>query len=751
MTRDDITKSFRGSVGVAILNGRISGNKELLDADDPDVVGPFEELVNAVEPGLLPRIPTVATPRNNWGGRHYHYRVEGSVTILGNTVLAETVPLPKFKTDGSPDLDARGNQKYAPKVRLETRGEGGYSLVPGCPGTCHDTGLPYKHISGPPLTELPVLTAAEHKTLWDAARSFHMNVDAGVVREAPKAKARQSSLGDLTPGDDYNARATWTDILTPHGWKYVHGYGDIGYWRREGKTNGWSATTGIRSNSGTELFCCFTSSAHPFEGAGANGNCTSYSKFAAYATLNHGGDFTDAARELGRLGYGTPSKKPRQINAELLECASGWHEGPAESTEPPEPPEHPDPGLLPVELLRIPGFISDVMDVSLATAPYPNPALAFSGAITLLAALTGRRVRDEADNRTNLYLLGLAHSGSGKDWPRKVNTMILQSIGALEMLGDKFASGEGIQDALERCPAMLFQTDEIDNLIQTTKVADARTAGIVETLLQMYSTANSVFPKRKKAGVEATGFIDQPHLVLFGTAIPNHFYSAMSERLLTNGLLARTIIIESGPRSEGQEPGIIALPLQVSDTAAWWLHCAGGSGNLNSEHPVPETIYATAKAKQLLAEKRREAEAHYKIAEAKNSAVGTSVWARVPEQTRKLALIYSLSCQRDNAEITPEAVEWADAFMSHQTKRMLFMAASHVADTPFHAECLKLLGKLRQEPERQLPHSTLLRRMKCPTDRFQEMIVTLLERGDVQIVTEKTGGRAKREYRLIGA
>jgi hypothetical protein len=54
------------------------------------------------------------------------------------------------------------------------------------------------------------------------------------------------------------------------------------------------------------------------------------------------------------------------------------------------------------------------MDHCLETAPYPNVALAFCGALALQALLAGRKVRDEADNRTNIYLLALAFSAGGE-------------------------------------------------------------------------------------------------------------------------------------------------------------------------------------------------------------------------------------------------------------------------------------------------------------------------------------------------
>ena len=225
-----------------------------------------------------------------------------------------------------------------------------------------------------------------------------------------------------------------------------------------------------------------------------------------------------------------------------------------------------DPGPVPLEMLRIPGFVSEVMDLCLATAPYPNHVMAFCGAVALQAFLAGRKVRDPGDNRTNLYLLGLAHSSAGKDWPRKLNTRILFEIGAAGCLGERFSSGEGIQDALYLSPSMLFQTDEIDGMLQSmSKSKDGRHENLMSTLLTMYSTANSVYPMRRKAGKEAPGAIDQPSLVVFGTAIPNHYYEALSERMLTNGFFARMIILECGARGarrEGFGGGILrtALP-----------------------------------------------------------------------------------------------------------------------------------------------------------------------------------------------
>jgi hypothetical protein len=164
-------------------------------------------------------------------------------------------------------------------------------------------------------------------------------------------------------------------------------------------------------------------------------------------------------REVDRIASSICRYEPDQIAVALTE--NHWDQMYAEISADEEAVGTSDPGPIPEHLLYVPGFIDEVMKYTLATAPYPEPALAFGGALALQALLTGRKVRDVADNRTNLYILGLANSGVGKDYPRKVNQRILLHVGMADCVGDTFASGEGIEDRLFIQPAVLFQTRAI--------------------------------------------------------------------------------------------------------------------------------------------------------------------------------------------------------------------------------------------------------------------------------------------------
>ncbi|TWU01749.1 bifunctional DNA primase/polymerase [Neorhodopirellula pilleata] len=687
---------FLSANAVCILTGEVSGSLEVLDFDQGGrAFDAWCDLVEEHDPRLLQRL---VVQKSRSGGRHVFFRNE-LITPKSNVHARTVTPDVKDKT-----------------VLIETLGEGSLVMCDPSPG--------YVVLQGD-LTNLPVMSIDERAILVDAAAAF--NEVNSSVENAPTTKTTSDGT---QPGDDFSERGDVATILTKHGWRLLHD-GNNQQWCRPGKATGCSAT--LKDG----VFYVFSSNASPFEPN------KSYSRFAVYAFLEHGGDFSAATRQLASEGYGKAEDNDVNLSS-FLDGLSG-----ETKAKPPAEPELPDPGPVPESLLQVPGFISNVMSHCLDTAPYPNATLAFAGAIALLATLAGRKVRDPGDNRTNLYLLGLAHSAAGKDWPRKLNVQILHQVGLADCIGERFASGEGIQDALHLTPSMLFQTDEVDGMLQSIKKSnDARYENVLSTLLTMYSSANTVYPMRRKAGKKSPGTIDQPSLVVFGTAIPNHYYAALSERMLTNGFFARMMILECGQRGEGQEPKIAEVPNAIIDVAKWWADYQPGGGNLGTWHPRPRIVPHDDAAKGILIEARLHAEREYAKAERKNDSVGTTVWGRVNEQTRKLALLYAISVNHESPLIDEPAVKWAMTLVDHLTQRMLFMASSHVAESPFATDCLKVFAKIRKEDNLKIGHSKLLKAMAMEAVLFKKLIATLVERGDIIAEQETTAGRTGTLYRL---
>src|SRR5712692_11266394 len=75
-------------------------------------------------------------------------------------------------------------------------------------------------------------------------------------QHAPRA-ANSTVMNGRRPGDDFNHRASWVDVLTPHGWHEGRSAGEITEWTRPGKDRGVSATTNY---GGSDLLWVFSSS-----------------------------------------------------------------------------------------------------------------------------------------------------------------------------------------------------------------------------------------------------------------------------------------------------------------------------------------------------------------------------------------------------------------------------------------------------------------------------------------------------------
>ena len=285
LTLDQIGAYVRSgkSDGIGIICGKVSGGVFMLEAEGraKDLLGKVREA--AVQLGCLPLLERLAAgcvDESPSGGLHFYLRSADGVGP-GNTVLA-----------ARPDDAA----EHGRQVLFETRGQGGWSVVAPSAGRTHKTGKPYRFVRGGPST-IPTFSPEEIQQLFSVFRAVdEMPVVETVTASPANVQRRERPDGDILPGDDFNLRASWEEILT--GWKPGQVVGDRRHWTRPGKEHGTSATTTA------DVLCCFSASAGlpVFD---TNSRKNGLSKFAAYAHLNHGGDFTAAARALWHQGYGS--------------------------------------------------------------------------------------------------------------------------------------------------------------------------------------------------------------------------------------------------------------------------------------------------------------------------------------------------------------------------------------------------------------------------------------------------------------
>jgi putative DNA primase/helicase len=306
-----------GHPGIGVVMGAVSGGLEMFEfegrAVTEGIAREFNEIVEGSGLGeLWNRIKCGYCDRSPSGGFHVVWRVIDGLA-LGNKKLAARPAFDHELTDRQRKILADKPGKVFPLDLIETRGEGGQSVMAPSYGPVHDTGRPWELLAGGPATVADI-TADERDALLAIARMLDQMPEAPEPA-APAGPADTFLLGSsspasadrgLKPGDDFEQRTPWVDILKPHGWQLLFTSGHTSYWRRPGKAAGVSATTG-RDPQRDRLYVFTSSSEFTPE--------VPYTKFGAYALLEHGGDHSAAARELRRRGYGQRPEPVRHLTA----------------------------------------------------------------------------------------------------------------------------------------------------------------------------------------------------------------------------------------------------------------------------------------------------------------------------------------------------------------------------------------------------------------------------------------------------
>ncbi|MDQ1037236.1 hypothetical protein QFZ75_003652 [Streptomyces sp. V3I8] len=304
--------------GIAVVYGGVSGNVEMLEFEGLAVRdGVLDEVTEIMEGSGLGEvwqsITTGWSSQSPSGGVHYRVRVEDGVA--GNKKLASRLAREdEYTAEERQRVAEKPNSKIV-RVLIETRGEGGYGLVEPSDGPVHASGRPYVRLAGGPGS-IPTLDADTLEAVHAVCQMVDAMPREEKAKTAPRPK-RELPEGGVRPGDDFEARTDWPQIIGDE-FDPIFTRGSTTYWRRKGKSQGFSATTGHAADR-DRLYVFTTSTTFESE--------TPYDKFAAYTHLTQGGTgaehFKRAAAELRGRGYGTESPRRRLSSVPAQHFADG--------------------------------------------------------------------------------------------------------------------------------------------------------------------------------------------------------------------------------------------------------------------------------------------------------------------------------------------------------------------------------------------------------------------------------------------
>lgn len=391
-----------------------------------------------------------------------------------------------------------------------------------------------------------------------------------------------------------------------------------------------------------------------------------------------------------------------------------------------------------------------------AYAPSARPMFSLGAAITLFATAAGRRYQSVSGIMTNMYVVGLIASGSGKDFPLRSVGTVLSYAGYADWVGGRIVSATGIRAALEKQPNLFVPVDELGKLVQAMNNPKGNLRDAVSMLLELYSESQS-FTKGgmyANTGDRPTVLIHNPCMSFLGVATPSSFWQGLTSESVTDGFLPRMILLsDNTPDSKARRDLRKAVwPDSLIDAVK--AVAAGAEGHITfpmgegpSVGPRPFVVdYADSAAKdRWWAMKDEEYDYRQSLPEHQHAFAN-----RLAENGTKLALVRAISDNPARPVMRVEDIEWGHAIAKRSVELFLSETSKNLAENDYHRSANRVEEVIRAAGEAGISHSDLSRRTKYIKGRDREDIVTDLK-AQGSIVEEKvpTGGRQRIVYRAI--
>ena len=431
-------------------------------------------------------------------------------------------------------------------------------------------------------------------------------------------------------------------------------------------------------------------------------------------------------------------------------------------------PSHKNPGDMPEELMKPAGFIGEFMHYVDRNCHKRQPVLAMAAGITLQSLAVGRRVTDRKGTRPNIYCIGTAPAGQGKEAARKCIKNILCEAKAHAQLSEGVASHSGLITAIHKSPRMILLVDEIGRWLKT--VANPGAAphlyAVVTNLMKLYSSADSIYIGDNYADPEKNKVINQPHCALYGTTVPKSLYESLTSESITDGFLARVFVFEGEKKAErvianeddsdGQTD--TECVKKLAKTFSEWE--ATNRGNMPEDLFEP-TMNPDGDKRPTLLVATESTEARAAFLNLQNEMDEKEVtghddtealWTRCEEKAHTLALIHACSRvgpppeNREDyrLEITKEDAEWGIKLAKFLTEKLVWLCHMWISNGAFDSKRRAVLRYIADNTDKGGSSKTMLIR-KFSYIKVKELdeVIDNLKRGEFivgkKIKSKKTG------------
>lgn len=353
-----------------------------------------------------------------------------------------------------------------------------------------------------------------------------------------------------------------------------------------------------------------------------------------------------------------------------------------------------------------PGLVGQIASYINRTSLILQPTLALACAVATAGTLMGHKVQGHTGLRTNIYTIGLAPSGSGKDHARKICKRMLEDSGVGNFEFGIPASGSGLLSGLRAGGGKgIIYWDEIGRTFKqlTSPRAGNYEKEILTAIMEVFSSSDTIYKGKVYAnhdGKNPPKPIIQPCLGIYGTSVPNHFYEALSGNDAIDGFLSRWILFESKNYvldEDDQDMVFMPTPQEMIDLCKYWkdqpVNADTTGGNLSDTVINPRVVAASEEAAALLktySKAMRSKARDLELAGEKTAPV----WSRAAEHAYKLALV---AHEGDRVEVN--VARWAMDASESCCAGMDASIKEHVSSNELEGQTKSVLRYIKSKPD----------------------------------------------------
>ncbi|MQX77484.1 bifunctional DNA primase/polymerase [Sinorhizobium medicae] len=410
---------------------------------------------------------------------------------------------------------------------------------------------------------------------------------------------------------------------------------------------------------------------------------------------------------------------------------------------------------LPESLCFPPGAVGDFARFIVDCARFPSPHLALVSALALTGGLIGRRYKGPTKLRSNIYAIGLAESGFGKDNTIRTSAAIADStdIGSAvsqSIFMDKIRSMPGIATKLRKSPSCVAVVDEFGSFLKTI-AGDNISEGkdeIRSALMELTGAPMGYWGGMERAAGNIPRIV-QPCFSIHGISTPTTFWDALSSGNISEGLLGRLVLIDVG----NAEPVKVMNPKCDPDNVPNYLsqhvkNLLGATGKGRYSHGPMYALAASSEAApypmvtadwesravQMLFEdfdneirgRKRRVDPKYR-----------PILNRVAENAGRLALIVAAGCDYQHPVITHQIQAWANAVAENALNVIMTGATENIADNALQKEYMRVRNIVTRTKKTGITHGMVLKTVagSIQNRRIDDILLNLRKAKEVHLAS----------------